>query len=709
MKLMKKLLLAACVLLMSACARDIVDFSGSIKGIVKDYTYGQFISNCLVTLNPGGDTYTTSGDGIFEFLDLTPGQYTLTFSKAGYENVNKNVNVVAGEIVNADCLMQSKSPFATSESLINFGDLADNYTFFLYNNSDSDTSYSITNIPDWASFSRMSGSVSAGGTEAITVTVYRDAVGVGNYAQTVTISYSGKGSGSVPIRLQMQKVTKSAPTVTTAEAATTIYKNGFDIVGNIVATGGLQIIEYGHCWSTQPTPTTNDNKTSLGITTELGAFTSSITGLSTNTAYYVRAYATNSLGTSYGSQVVVLTQNTESNKWDGTKAKSFAKGKGNAANPYIIETGAQLVLMKDYSSSHFKLNKDIDLDNRTWPAINLSGSLDGNGHTIYNLKPACNDRNIGFISTLTGTLKNLTIDGVNIDAEELDYIGAFVGNLNGGNIDNCTLNLNSNSLILGYDYVGGIVGYIGYSGGSIKNCTVNSSAQNIVIHGNNGVGGIWGYTEEVKIGSVENCHVQADIYGNQRVGGIAGNGKRYGSESEIYLNCSYKGNISGDIEVGGIVGYGHNAIFQGCKAVANITVSDQRAGGISGNGACRMIGCYTDGTLTCSNNNTDYIGGLATAFGWQPEAYLCYSTMTSSHPQYYGLGNSVYPEDCATVASKGNGYITTGKVSCKNITEFLESAYSEYAEYYNFNNTWIWTGKVDGKTVNVSCPKLAWE
>ncbi len=57
----------------------------------------------------------------------------------------------------------------------------------------------------------------------------------------------------------------------------------------------------GVCWSTSESPTTADSKTTDGTGT--GEFTSSITGLTAGTTYYVRAYATNAVGTSYGSQV----------------------------------------------------------------------------------------------------------------------------------------------------------------------------------------------------------------------------------------------------------------------------------------------------------------------------------------------------------------------------------------------------------------------
>ena len=68
--------------------------------------------------------------------------------------------------------------------------------------------------------------------------------------------------------------------------------------GNITSDGGSAITARGVCWSTNPNPTIEDNKTTDG--TGVGSFTSNITGLVGNTTYYVRAYATNKAGTSYG-------------------------------------------------------------------------------------------------------------------------------------------------------------------------------------------------------------------------------------------------------------------------------------------------------------------------------------------------------------------------------------------------------------------------
>ncbi|MFC1734016.1 fibrobacter succinogenes major paralogous domain-containing protein, partial [candidate division KSB1 bacterium] len=77
--------------------------------------------------------------------------------------------------------------------------------------------------------------------------------------------------------------------------------------GNITSDGGASIITRGVCWSTNQTPTIADSKTTDGI--GAGNFTSNITGLTPNTTYYVRAYATNNTGTGYGSILSFVTQN----------------------------------------------------------------------------------------------------------------------------------------------------------------------------------------------------------------------------------------------------------------------------------------------------------------------------------------------------------------------------------------------------------------
>jgi uncharacterized protein (TIGR02145 family) len=95
------------------------------------------------------------------------------------------------------------------------------------------------------------------------------------------------------------------PTVTSGEV-TNITSTTATCAGNVTADGGAALIARGVCWSTTENPTITNSKTSNG--TGLGTYTSNITDLSQNTTYYVRAYATNSVGTAYGKQKSFTTQ-----------------------------------------------------------------------------------------------------------------------------------------------------------------------------------------------------------------------------------------------------------------------------------------------------------------------------------------------------------------------------------------------------------------
>jgi len=86
--------------------------------------------------------------------------------------------------------------------------------------------------------------------------------------------------------------------VLTTSAVTNINSTTATCGGDITSNGGGTITARGVCWSTSQNPMVSDNKTSDG--TGSGSFTSNIQGLAPLTPYFVRAYATNSAGTSYG-------------------------------------------------------------------------------------------------------------------------------------------------------------------------------------------------------------------------------------------------------------------------------------------------------------------------------------------------------------------------------------------------------------------------
>lgn len=89
------------------------------------------------------------------------------------------------------------------------------------------------------------------------------------------------------------------PTVVTS-MVTDITETSAICGGNVESDGGAEVTERGVCWSISSNPTIDDNKMSNGG--GIGDFTSQLNNLESQTTYYVRAYATNEAGTSYGEE-----------------------------------------------------------------------------------------------------------------------------------------------------------------------------------------------------------------------------------------------------------------------------------------------------------------------------------------------------------------------------------------------------------------------
>jgi hypothetical protein len=93
-----------------------------------------------------------------------------------------------------------------------------------------------------------------------------------------------------------------APTVTTT-AASSITTTTATAGGNVTSDGGNAVTSRGTCYSTSANPTSPCTSDGTGT----GAFTSSLTGLTASTTYHIRAFATNGIGTTYGSDLTFTT------------------------------------------------------------------------------------------------------------------------------------------------------------------------------------------------------------------------------------------------------------------------------------------------------------------------------------------------------------------------------------------------------------------
>lgn len=108
-----------------------------------------------------------------------------------------------------------------------------------------------------------------------------------------------------------QAVTSTIPTVTTSPISGITFTSAMS-GGTVTGDGGDPVAMRGICWSTTAHPTTADNV----INATANTFTADITGLSQHGGtYYVRAFATNSMGTAYGNEEVFDSWKLDGSKW----------------------------------------------------------------------------------------------------------------------------------------------------------------------------------------------------------------------------------------------------------------------------------------------------------------------------------------------------------------------------------------------------------
>lgn len=249
----------------------------------------------------------------------------------------------------------------------------------------------------------------------------------------------------------------------------------------------------------------------------------------------------------------------------GYNAVAFAGGDGSAANPYQIENAEQLDAVRKKLNAHYVLNKDIDLSEiENWQPIGkitgdrykigkgFTGSLNGNGHAIKNMKIQ-NDmgayeaseiyegygatqisRRAGFFGTIGygGSVENLNFENIQIlvggkpeaDAAQTNITVGGISGFNAGQIRNCTC---SGQIVFDAEnkltevVAGGIVGY--QSGQSDSTGTAQKDT------------GVWDSSNQAALEITANESVTA--------GGIVGSMVA----SKGLMNCINKGIISAEI------------------------------------------------------------------------------------------------------------------------------------------------------------------
>lgn len=304
--------------------------------------------------------------------------------------------------------------------------------------------------------------------------------------------------------------------------------------------------------------------------------------------YYCQNYYTSTIGTAipyswFRSGYLAVTMNkangasvwSQGEKWPEFAAEGEAEysigfsGNGTQASPYIIADETDLYSLSNlvnnvngYGNKVYSLTADIkisvpSLKNNIEPigtkSSKFSGKIIGNGHYIDGLNIDTVDEGVGLIGFGYGCIvSDLTVQNSVFKGDE--DIGAFVGNLNSGDIFDCS---SLNNTVGGNSYVGGIVG--------------------------------------AQFGSLSNVKSSSTVSGTKYAGGISGS--LLGGTVTLAEN---RGSVSGDTYVAGICGdnYGDllNVVNLGSIKAKNI------AAGITGENGGTILFSFAYGSVTADTN-----------------------------------------------------------------------------------------------------------
>ena len=152
------------------------------------------------------------------------------------------------------------------------------------------------------------------------------------YVRAYATNSAGTAYGNLVIPTTPTVITTAGPAVSAADNSIAIGG------GTVTDEGGASVTARGVCWNTAGTPLLTDPHTTDG--TRFGSFTSTLTGLLNGTTYYVRAYATNAMGTFYGNQVSFLTKSIPTLTTAAVSVTTAQPGAGNGGGVITSDGGA---------------------------------------------------------------------------------------------------------------------------------------------------------------------------------------------------------------------------------------------------------------------------------------------------------------------------------------------------------------------------------
>lgn len=300
-------------------------------------------------------------------------------------------------------------------------------------------------------------------------------------------------------------------------------------------------------------------------------------------------------------QMFVVFSDTENNKYDMSFydlpfTKFEEGGKGTVEDPYLIATTGDFQQLALEPTKNYKMVADIDMSKAAqwWtPVKNFTGSLDGDGHTIYNLGVKTTEDHTGLFGTLdlSGIAKNLIFVNPTVEVTNTNqFAGVLAGETNytydgKGQATNVDSIFVYGAKIAGDDQsfiaAGGLVGSANLKT-KINNCSFQGE---ITLPNSENVGGIVGQTRSGS--SVNACYANVNATAKTVLGGIVGIA---GTPHDYckFTNCEVRGQLTAENAVGGFVG--DNYFNEISNVVSHADIVATKKSGWNGYAAGGIIG-----------------------------------------------------------------------------------------------------------------------
>ncbi|MBQ7906785.1 MAG: hypothetical protein IJ309_02295 [Clostridia bacterium] len=282
--------------------------------------------------------------------------------------------------------------------------------------------------------------------------------------------------------------------------------------------------------------------------------------------------------------------------------------------PIPITDITSLLAVKDDPGSNYILLNDITFPDgsRDWTSFSFTGTLDGNGHKISGIEVYSDYGNVGLFTTLSGTLKNLTIENLTVVSDSVTKVnvGGICSTLT-GTIENVTAEGNVSAY---FASLGGFAGSI--SGGKITGSKSYMTLTTETLEGSALAGGFAGYMTN---GTISDCESYCNITAYQNVGGIVG---QCANANNVTRSTSYSSVTAGGGYVGGCVGR-----IEALQSFAQGTIN--------------FNNLTNNGEIISSGNNVGGVIGYASFYGswWENASFQITFTKLTNEGKITAVSN----------------------------------------------------------------------